>query len=663
MAVRNYLQAPYLTTQYLTSDDTKSLGAMWDVKILGSKATPTQWLSVVKDLSATAAQWEAFISVNKPVGAQWETKVVEAPKPIALQWDVRVIALGNLGAQWKSTILDVVKTAPVQWFADIRALEALPTQWQARPLDQPSALGLQWGSKNTDGSKSFAMQWKNTTLIHTCPAPGTGYLAAPYLSGPYLSGSCTSAGGLQWDVLAAVMDPRPVQWGVTVNSQENLGTQWEVLVNDAAALAIQWQTLVIESKSLPAQWETFIVDHPKTRGVQWETRVNTALEFATASDAFGTNYTATIPGIEGDAITVVLDDNGTSPNNVVETGGNTVTVNYTGPLNSGDLATLINSLATLVSANSVNPTNPVSAYSLPFSGGSSTPKTGVQWNATQANRLAVQWRVAIYNINRPRVLARFPSRGVDGLNWTTSSDRGEADLDINNVNTDIVEQVYRSQQGAVTANLDCDTGVSASTFVDTFAILNHNISRSGFITVQGSDDPTFAAVGTEFAVTVTTNNAFYVAPELPTQGYRYWRVRVEDVTNVDGYIQVGAILFGSATIFSEECFVNPIILGRVHYVDKVQTEGFTNVSNDRGVKNYVEMTYKKLAFGGGNYTNLVELFDEIRTNLKALWIPEPRYPSRYGIFGKLSELPEESHTDMGETSDWVDMKLRIDESL
>jgi len=100
----------------------------------------------------------------------------------------------------------------------------------------------------------------------------------------------------------------------------------------------------------------------------------------------------------------------------------------------------------------------------------------------------------------------------------------------------------------------------------------------------------------------TEENIYYIAPEFPTQQYRYWRFVINDVTNPDTYLQIGTIIFGTTVILQGECFVDELTRRTKHFSDKVQTEGFTNVSNDRaleyfytnGIQKYSIRTWKLL---------------------------------------------------------------------
>lgn len=276
-----------------------------------------------------------------------------------------------------------------------------------------------------------------------------------------------------------------------------------------------------------------------------------------------------------------------------------------------------------------------------------------------------QVTMVLYNTTNLRILKDFPSRG-NGTNWTASS-TATGDFSPNNLNTDIVEQVWRSDSGMGTSFvlLECDTGLTQGVFIDTLAILNHNFTKSAVIVLQGSNDPLFGVVNLEITLDVTLQNMYYIAPLLPNAGYRYYRFVMEDPTNTAGFLQVGTIVFGASIIFVGDDIALPITFGRRHFKDTIVTEGFTSVSNDRALKNYVKLHFRDMDFHKGNYTNLTNLFQTARTSLKCLWIPTPRYPSRFAVFGKLAQIPEESHVDHGEEpgADTISLDTEVDESL
>ncbi len=286
---------------------------------------------------------------------------------------------------------------------------------------------------------------------------------------------------------------------------------------------------------------------------------------------------------------------------------------------------------------------------------------------TQMRRLSsfnfgVQLLISIYNTTNLRILYEFPSRGTTGLNWSViSGGTKPGDFNVNNVNNDLTEYAYRSQN--LTATIQCDTQISQGIFNDTLAILGHNLTASASVTMQASNDPTFASPALIETLKVEPENIFWVSEFLPKNSYRYWRFIIIDTTNTDGYLQLGTIVFGPSVIFSGECFVDEVTRRKTHFADRIRTEGYSSVSNDRALKRSVSLTFRRLNFQKANYANLVDVVDTARTSLKCLWIPTPRYASRFAVFGKLAEIPAENHKVISETADYIDLDVTIDEAL
>ena len=270
----------------------------------------------------------------------------------------------------------------------------------------------------------------------------------------------------------------------------------------------------------------------------------------------------------------------------------------------------------------------------------------------------------LYNTYNLRILSEFPSRGASGTNWTaTATEAG--DFNVYNLNTDIVEQIWRTPPAITSATLTCDTEVSQGVFLDTLGILNHNLTTSATLTMQSSNDATFTTGVITTSLEVTRDNIYYVTPVAPTSKYRYWRFQIVDGTNPAGFISIGTIVFGSAVIMQGECYVDELIRGTKHFSDKVATEGFTNVANNRAVKYSVGIDFRLLKYSAGNYTRIRQVFDRARTSLKCLWIPTPVLASRFAVFGKLESIPNETHKVMEFLSDkdYISFSVQVDESL
>ena len=285
-----------------------------------------------------------------------------------------------------------------------------------------------------------------------------------------------------------------------------------------------------------------------------------------------------------------------------------------------------------------------------------------------AEQVGVEALQKIYNTTNIRVLCEFQSRGLVDQNWTVvQGGQAAGDFQIENVNTDIPEEVYRSLNQFVT--LDCDVGKPQGVSPDTFVMWNHNLTSGAIVTMVASNDPTFStglyAVNMEW----TKDNLYFITPllDFPYPLARYYRFSIVDTDNTDGYIQIGNILFGSAVIFHRDCITANVGLRYREFKDEIPTEGFTNITNTRTLKKAVTVEFRNLSFGSNNYTNLVtNVFLDARTSLRCVWIPYMEEPSRFGVFGKMTELPSEEHNVMGDANedlDFVSFTVDIDESL
>lgn len=286
-----------------------------------------------------------------------------------------------------------------------------------------------------------------------------------------------------------------------------------------------------------------------------------------------------------------------------------------------------------------------------------------QVDRIQARTLHMQVIQALYNTTNLRILMDFASRGVTGTNWNSNTTM-PGDFTVNNLNTDMDEQVWRSTNGTLSGIiLTCDTQVNQGVFVDTINLRNHNMTTSASVVVQGSNTSDFSSVGFTQTLQVKKDNMYWISPTLPITSYRYWRFLISDPTNTNPYIQIGTVLFGSSLIMAGECFVENVTKTKKHFSDKVRTEGFTNVSNNRAIKNAISLDFRSLDFQKANYTMLSNVFDTARTSLKCLWIPTPQYPERFAVFGKLASLPSENHNSKGEKADYISFGIEVDESL
>lgn len=293
---------------------------------------------------------------------------------------------------------------------------------------------------------------------------------------------------------------------------------------------------------------------------------------------------------------------------------------------------------------------------------------GMQFLSVQSNSTGLQFNVRIYSISNLRILRTFDSRGVDGINWTASS-TAPGDFSVLNLNTDVVEQVWRSAPGFVVGvNLTCDSQLPQGVAPDTIAILGHNLTTSATVTLYGSMDPTFGTIGVAIPLEAREGSMYYIAEEFPLQTYRYWRFSIDDFTNPAGFLEIGTILFGNALVFHGENFVDDVEYAIKDFADTVRTAGHTNVSNSRALKNLLSLEFRFLKFNAPNFRAIRNMLRQDRTVYKTLWIPTPdphdqEYTARFAVFAKLVSLPRERHRVHSRDADYVSLTVELDESL
>lgn len=297
---------------------------------------------------------------------------------------------------------------------------------------------------------------------------------------------------------------------------------------------------------------------------------------------------------------------------------------------------------------------------------------GFQVERIKIERVGMQSTLVLYNTTQLRFMYEFPSRGTPGFggnNWSSPQGTETGDFDVNNVNTDVLEQRTQSPDGVLNWELRCDTGVF-NTFVDTIAIFEHNMTTGATVQFQASDEFSFGTLKYVRNITVEKTNSYFILPlaDFPPVAARYYRFLISDTANPDNHIRIGTIVFGTSVIFSmSTSFDVPLTFGKRHFKDTIQTEGFTSVSNDRATRKVLGLQFSQLDVNLGDYARLQQYFDEAKTDLKCLIIPYPVKPSLFAVWAKLTQLPLETHNaiEIGDAKEvhHVDMALDWDESL
>lgn len=301
--------------------------------------------------------------------------------------------------------------------------------------------------------------------------------------------------------------------------------------------------------------------------------------------------------------------------------------------------------------------------------------------------------MAAYNLSQLRILWEI---GTDGLKYNIfgagTSPSIPGDFSILNAKSDIVEQVYRTSNIA-TCYIQMDCGVpddnligvveQKAIVVDTFALLNHNLTQNAVIKLYGygnegtmppSTPAQFLASSPELIFTASPNvdlletNFIWVSPIQRIQKYRHYLIVITDSANPDGYIQIGRILGGEATIFTtDENFTANFTYQEVSYKDTSEVNGFTSVSNARSLKKkmtaeFINLNAIPTGSSGLNYRNFKRYARYCRDTLKALVIPDSRIPYMFHLYAKMIEVPSEKFNFLDMDALYVSMTVDWDEA-
>ena len=101
-----------------------------------------------------------------------------------------------------------------------------------------------------------------------------------------------------------------------------------------------------------------------------------------------------------------------------------------------------------------------------------------------------------------------------------------------------ITAVWRSVGVAAAQDLEFDFGSSQQ--VDILALVNHNLTSAATIAVAAGTTTSYA----DFSTTITWREFISFKRLSTPENYRYWRIRITDTANTDGFIEVGYPVVG-----------------------------------------------------------------------------------------------------------------------
>jgi hypothetical protein len=157
-------------------------------------------------------------------------------------------------------------------------------------------------------------------------------------------------------------------------------------------------------------------------------------------------------------------------------------------------------------------------------------------------------------------------------------------------------------------------------------------------------------------------NFLWCASSQPISAYRHIGVKITDLTNPDGYIEIGRFVCGASSILTElENYTSNVKYSEVNYKDELEINGFSTIANNRALKKKITLSFDNLNMNADNYKILRKMMRYIRDTKKALVLPDPTDLYRFNLFAKLEKLPDLNVSYVDANNVYVSFDLEFNE--
>lgn len=130
---------------------------------------------------------------------------------------------------------------------------------------------------------------------------------------------------------------------------------------------------------------------------------------------------------------------------------------------------------------------------------------------------------------------------ADDIGTTITASSEVSSLPWDNVKNHIPEKKGRSDGLPSSVTVDFDLGSAKA--VQQFAILKHNFSAGATVSLLGATNSAFSPAAINVAG-ITYAEGLMLWEFVSEQSYRYWRVKIEDSGNTNGYVEAGHVFLG-----------------------------------------------------------------------------------------------------------------------
>lgn len=242
-----------------------------------------------------------------------------------------------------------------------------------------------------------------------------------------------------------------------------------------------------------------------------------------------------------------------------------------------------------------------------------------------------------------------------GLNIISVTSQASGDFDKSNLNTESVRQTWRSSDILTWQEVVIEADVESA--IDTFGILGHNFSEDAVVQLQANVSNNFVAPPITLTLPWSRQN---IVNTLPLGDiYKYYKVRVLDPTNINGFVEIGRIVGGRAvTMINSEDISDEFELGYEDMAKIMKTEGYFRASNENVKVRTLSAKFSKLVTVPGQNQNFIALrnmFRYVGITRPFLTILNREDPGFCSIWGQLLDLPNESYT----VNQYVSQSIKI----
>lgn len=244
-----------------------------------------------------------------------------------------------------------------------------------------------------------------------------------------------------------------------------------------------------------------------------------------------------------------------------------------------------------------------------------------------------------------------------GSNILSVTSTAAGDFDKANLTRDSVKQVWRSADVVSWQEIIIEAEVESD--IDTFAILGHNFTETAIVQIQANISNNFLAP--PVTKTMVWNEQNMVETSSFGGEYSFYKVRILDVANPCGYVEIGRIVGGRAIIMqNNEDIVDDFSIGYKDMAKRMETEGFFRASNENVKVRTLSVKFRKLYSIIGfdeNFRALRQMYLTVGITRPFLALADRNQPALCTIWGLLEDIPDESYT----VNQFVDQSVKIKE--